>query len=329
MSSDFLGVESIAFPDEESAALVAGRADNVLRPRGALRRLDELAIWLAGWQRTPRPGVARPVALIFGGDHGVAEDGVSAYPSEVTEAMVRALEAGVATAAVMARRLGVTLRVVDVGVGVPTGNIRKTAALSDEAFKQALVCGRGAVSTSAPPDVLVLGEIGIGNTTCAAAVSMKLFGGEAGDWVGPGTGLDLDGLAVKTKIVDTSVRRLTTEDPMEVLRQLGGWELAAIAGAVIEARQRSIPVLLDGFVVTSAVMPLDVAHPGFLDHCWPAHVSAEPGHRRLVEKLGREPILDLEMRLGEASGALAALPVLDLAARSVVEVATFEEWGLT
>jgi nicotinate-nucleotide--dimethylbenzimidazole phosphoribosyltransferase len=116
---------------------------------------------------------------------------------------------------------------------------------------------------------------------------------------------------------------------MEVLRQLGGWELAAIAGAVIEARQQSIPVLLDGFVVTSAVMPLDVAHPGFLDHCWPAHVSAEPGHRRLVEKLGREPILDLEMRLGEASGALAALPILDLAARSVLEVATFEEWGLT
>jgi len=259
----------------------------------------------------------------------VAEDGVSAYPSQVTEAMVRALEAGVATAAVMARRLGVTLRVVDVGVGVPTGNIRKTAALSDEAFKQAMACGRGAVSTSAPTDVLVLGEIGIGNTTSAAAVSMKLFGGEAGDWVGPGTGLDLEGLAVKTKIVDTSVRRVTTEDPLEVLRQLGGWELAAIAGAVIEARQRSIPVLLDGFVVTSAVMPLDVAHPGFLDHCWPAHVSAEPGHRRLVEKLGREPILDLEMRLGEASGALAALPILDLAARSVLEVATFEEWGLT
>jgi nicotinate-nucleotide--dimethylbenzimidazole phosphoribosyltransferase len=329
MSSDVLGVESIAFPDEESAALVAVRAGNVLRPRGSLRRLDELAIWLAGWQRTPRPGVARPVALIFGGDHGVAEDGVSAYPSHVTEAMVRALEVGVATAAVMARRLGVTLRVVDVGVGVPTGNIGKTAALSHEAFKQAIACGRGAVSTSSPPDVLVLGEIGIGNTTCAAAVSMKLFGGEAGDWVGPGTGLDLEGLAVKTKIVDTSVRRVTTEDPMEVLRQLGGWELAAIAGAVIEARQQSIPVLLDGFVVTSAVMPLDVAHPGFLDHCWPAHVSAEPGHRRLVEKLGREPILDLEMRLGEASGALAALPILDLAARSVLEVATFEEWGLT
>jgi nicotinate-nucleotide--dimethylbenzimidazole phosphoribosyltransferase len=328
MTSDLLGIHSIAFPDEESAALVAKRAENVLRPRGALRRLDELAIWLAGWQRTPEPGVATPVVLIFGGDHGVAEDGVSAYPSTVTQAMIHALDAGVATAAVMARRLGAVLRVVDVGVGAPTGNIGKTAALSHEEFEGAIASGRGAISTSDLPDILVVGEIGIGNTTPAAAVAMSLFGGEAGDWVGPGTGLDLDGMAVKRQIVETAVRRVANAEPLEILRQLGGWELAAIAGAVIEARQRSIPVLLDGFVVTSAVMPLEVAHPGYLDHCWPAHVSPEPGHRRLVEKLGRRPILDLEMRLGEASGALVALPVLDLASRSVVEVATFEEWGL-
>jgi nicotinate-nucleotide--dimethylbenzimidazole phosphoribosyltransferase len=268
------------------------------------------------------------LVLIFGGDHGVAEDGVSAYPSEVTEAMIRALEAGVATAAVMASHLGARLHVVDVGVGRPTGNIRKTAALSKEEFEIAIASGRDAVATDDPPDILVLGEIGIGNTTPAAAVALSLFGGEADDWVGPGTGLDLEGLAVKTRIVQAAVRRVGDAEPLEVLRQLGGWELVALAGAVIEARQRSIPVLLDGFVATSAVMPLEVAHAGYLDHCWPAHVSGEPGHRRLVERLGRRPILDLEMRLGEASGALAALPILDLAARSVVEVATFEEWGL-
>jgi nicotinate-nucleotide--dimethylbenzimidazole phosphoribosyltransferase len=328
MASDLLGIRSIAFPDELSAAEVAKRADNVLRPRGALQRLDELAIWLAGWQRTPNPGILRPVVVIFGGDHGVAEEGVSAYPSEVTEAMIHALEAGVATAAVMAGRLGARLRVVDVGVGRPTGNIRKTAALSEQAFEKAIASGRDTVSADRAPDILVLGEIGIGNTTSAAAVAMSLFGGEASDWVGPGTGLDLEGLAVKTRVVQAAVRRVGEAEPLEVLRQLGGWELVAIVGAVIEARQRSIPVLLDGFVATSAVMPLEVAHPGYLDHCWPAHVSGEPGHRRLVERLGRRPILDLEMRLGEASGALAALPILDLAARSVVEVATFEEWGL-
>jgi nicotinate-nucleotide--dimethylbenzimidazole phosphoribosyltransferase len=327
MISDLLDTGSIAFPDEESSAVVADRAAKVLRPMGALRRLDELAIWLAGWQGTPKPGVARPLVLIFGGDHGVAEEGVSAYPSTVTAAMVEALQAGVATAAVMAKRLGATLRVVDVGVGEPTGNIRQTAALSDGAFRKALAIGRDSLSTSDPPDVLVLGEIGIGNTTPAAAVSMSLFGGRAGDWVGPGSGIDLEGLSVKMQVVEAAVSRVGEAGPLEVLRQLGGWELAAIAGAVIEARQRSIPVLLDGFVVTSAVMPLEMAHPGFLDHCWPAHVSAEPGHRRLVERLGRAPILDLEMRLGEASGALVALPVLDLAARSVVEVATFDEWG--
>jgi nicotinate-nucleotide--dimethylbenzimidazole phosphoribosyltransferase len=328
MFSDLLGTDSIAFPDEESSAFVADRAEEVLRPRGAFRRLDELAIWLAGWQGTPKPRVGRPFVLVFGGDHGVVEDGVSAYPSTVTAAMVEALEAGVATAAVMAARLGATLRVVDVGVGHPTGNIRQTAALGDEAFRKALAIGRDSVSTSDSPDLLVLGEIGIGNTTSAAAVSMSLFGGQAGDWVGPGTGLDIEGLMVKTQVVENAVNRVGEADPLEVLRQLGGWELAAIAGAVIEARQRSIPVLLDGFVVTSAAMPLEVAHPGYLDHCWPGHVSAEPGHRLLVEKLGRPPILDLEMRLGEASGALVALPVLDLAARSVSDVATFEEWGL-
>jgi len=328
MFSDLLGTDSIAFPDEESSAFVADRAEEVLRPRGALRRLDELAIWLAGWQGTPKPRVARPLVLIFGGDHGVVEDGVSAYPSTVTAAMVEALEAGVATAAVVAARLGATLRVVDVGVGHPTGNIRQSAALGDEAFRKALAIGRDSVSTGDSPDVLVLGEIGIGNTTSAAAVSMSLFGGEAGEWVGPGTGLEIEGLMVKKQVVEKAVNRVGEADPLEVLRQLGGWELAAMAGAVIEARQRSIPVLLDGFVVTSAAMPLEVAYPGYLDHCWPGHVSAEPGHRRLIEKLGRPPILDLEMRLGEASGALVALPVLDLAARSVTDVATFEEWGL-
>lgn len=328
MSTEILGLDSIAYRDGQAAAAVTARAARVLRPTGALARLDELAVWLAGWQRTDEPRVDGPVVVIFAGDHGVASDGVSAYPPSVTAAMVDALHAGSATAAVMARHVGASLRVVDVGVGNPTGNIRHESAMSERQFQQSVEAGQAAVSALETVDLLVLGEIGIGNTTAAAAVAMALLGGDARDWVGPGSGLDSKGLNHKRRVVDEAVRRFSWSDPLQVLREVGGWELAAIAGAVIEARHRSIPVLLDGFVVTSAAIPLEIAHPGYLDHCWPAHVSAEPGHRRLVHQLGKPPILDLGMRLGEGSGALTAVPILSLAARSVVEVATFEEWGL-
>jgi nicotinate-nucleotide--dimethylbenzimidazole phosphoribosyltransferase len=327
MLSELLDGAATVEPDFESAAVVRARAGAVLRPAGALRRLDELAIWLAGWQRTTRPVVDNPVVAIFGGDHGVASEGVSAYPPSVTAAMVEALRSGTATAAVMARHVGARLEVLDVGVGDPTVNIRTGPALTESQFEHAVGMG-GALVSDLVCDVLALGEIGIGNTTPAAAICLALFGGVATDWTGPGTGLDPDGVARKARVVSEAADRLRDAPPFEVLRQLGGWELSAIAGAAIEARRRSVPVLLDGFVTTASVAPLEVARPGFLDHCWPGHVSAEPGHRRLVEMLGRPPILDLEMRLGEGSGALSALPLLGLAARSVVDVATFEEWGL-
>lgn len=329
MSIELLDLEGVAYPDDGCATAVADRAANVLRPRGALHRLDELAVWLAAWQRTAKPAVNHPALVIFGGDHGVATDGVSAYPVSITAAMMEALAGGSATASVMARHLEVALHVVDVGVGKPTGNIRVEPAMSERQFERTVEAGRAMVSALETPDLLMLGEIGIGNTTSAAAVSMALLGGESRDWVGPGSGLDNEGMAQKRRVVEEAVGRVSWSDPMDVLCELGGWELAAIAGAVIEARHRSLPVLLDGFVVTAAVMALEVAHPGYLDHCWPAHVSAEPGHRRLVGELSRQPILDLGMRLGEGSGALAALPILSIAARSVVDVATFEELGLT
>lgn len=317
----------MAQPDEASGRAVAERARSVLRPGGALHRLDDLAVWLASWQRTDQPAVDRPRVLVFGGDHGVTDEGVSAYPASVTAAMMAALEAGRATASVIARHVGARLEVVDVGVGKPTGNIRLEPAMAESELERAVASGRDAVA-SLDTDLLIVGEIGIGNTTPAAAMCLALFGGSGSDWVGPGTGLDDDGVAHKIAVVVDAVTRLGESDPMTILRELGGWELAAMAGAVVEARQRSIPVLLDGFVGTASVMPLEVAHPGYLDHCWPGHVAAEPGHRRLMDILGRPPILDLEMRLGEASGALAALPIVALAARSVVDVATFQEWGL-
>lgn len=315
-------------PDAGARAAVARRAAAVLRPSGALARLDELAVWLAGWQATDRPRVERPAVVVFAADHGVVDEGVSAYPAAVTAEMLRALRSGRATAAVMARELGATLEVVDVGVGRPTGNLLREPALTPDRFADAWDAGRRAVA-ALDADIVVVGEMGIGNTTAAAAVCAALFGGPSGEWTGRGTGVDDATLRRKRSVVSAARRRIGRHsDPVEVLRQLGGAELVAVAGATVEARRRSVPVILDGFVVGAAVAPMAVAMPGSLDHCLAGHVSAEAGHRRLLDRLGMEPILDLGLRLGEASGALAALPLVRLAAACVTDVATFDEWGL-
>jgi nicotinate-nucleotide--dimethylbenzimidazole phosphoribosyltransferase len=317
----------LSSPDPAAVAAVAERASHVLRPRSALARLDEVASWLAGWQRTTRPGVQRPAAVVFVADHGVAEESVSAYPQSVTEAMLRALRQGVATASVMADIVETTLDVIDAGVGRPTGNLAREPALSHERFAESMETGRDAVRRL-DCDLLVLGEMGIGNTTAAAAVCAALFGLTAEDWAGRGSGLDDAGLAHKIAVIETARRRVGEVAPFEALRQLGGAELVSLAGATLEARAASIPVVLDGFVVTAAVAPLYLARRDALDHCIAGHCSAEPGHRLLLEKLGMRPLLDLGLRLGEGSGALAAVALVRLAAAAVSKVATFEEWGL-
>jgi nicotinate-nucleotide--dimethylbenzimidazole phosphoribosyltransferase len=314
-------------PDREAAAAVAARAAQVLRPVGALARLDELAAWLAAWQGTDRPAVRRPAAVVFAADHGVAAGEVSAYPAEVTAAMLKALREGAATACVLARHVGATLEVVDVGVGEPTGDLREEPALDPARFRPCLQTGRRAVA-GLDADLLVLGEMGIGNTTAAAAVTAILLGLPATATTGRGTGVDDAGLARKLAAVEAAVRRVEAAAPLEVLRQAGGAELAALAGAALEARLRRLPLVLDGYVVTAAVAPLELLHPGALANAVAGHRSAEPGHLALLERLGKPPLLDLGMRLGEGSGALAAVPLLRLAAAAVTEVATFAEWGL-
>jgi len=317
-------------PDAEARDAVAARAATVLRPAGAFERLDGIAAWLAGWQGTDRPEVDAPHAVVFAADHGVAAGGVSAYPAEVTVAMLDALEKGAATSAAMARALGIVLDVVDVGVADPTGDLRVEPALSPGRFDACVQAGVDAVARAEGADLIVFGEMGIGNTTAAAAVAASLTDGSAEGWCGRGTGVDDDGLARKIEAVDTCRTRVRaiTDDPIEILRHAGGAELAAIAGATAAARQRSIPVVLDGYVATAAVAPLAFAQPGALDHVVAGHRSAEPGHRRLLELLGLEPLLELDLRLGEGTGALAAVPLIKLAAVAVVDVATFQEWGL-
>jgi nicotinate-nucleotide--dimethylbenzimidazole phosphoribosyltransferase len=314
-------------PDTAAAAAVAARARQVLRPAGALARLDELAEWLAAWQGTERPAVRRPAALVFAADHGVTAAGVSAYPAEVTAAMVKALREGVATACVLARHVGATLEVVDVGVGAPTGDLAREPALDRARFRACVQAGRDAVA-ALEADLLVLGEMGIGNTTAAAAVTAILLEAPAEASTGRGTGVDEAGLARKRAAVEAARRRVGTATPMEALRQAGGAELAALAGAALEARLRRLPLVLDGFVVTAAVTPLELLCPGALANAVAGHRSAEPGHRALLQRLGKRPLLELDLRLGEASGALAAVPLLRLAAAAVTEVATFGDWGL-
>ena len=312
--------------DASAAAAVRDRAAEILRPAGALARLDEVAAWVAEWQGSMTPAVRKPAALIFAADHGVAAAGVSKYPIDVTAAMLAAYRAGKSTISAFAGVAGASVSAIDVGVGRPTADLRFEAALSHERFAEACSAGRDAVE-GLDADLLVLGEMGIGNTTAAAAVVAALKGGDSATWVGRGTGVDDDGLARKRDAVRAAVERITgVNDPLEVLREVGGAEIVAIAAAIVAARLRRLPVLLDGYVVTASALPLQAVVAGALDHCLIGHCSAEAGHRLLLDHLGKRPLLDLEMRLGEGSGAMAAVPLVAMACAGITEVPTFGEW---
>jgi nicotinate-nucleotide--dimethylbenzimidazole phosphoribosyltransferase len=221
---------------------------------------------------------------------------------------------------------GATVDAIDVGVGRPTGDIRFESAMSADRFEDACAAGRTAVE-QLDADLVVLGEMGIGNTTAAAAVAAALAGGDVGAWVGRGTGVDNEGLARKRDAVQKAVDRVAgLDDPLEVLREVGGAELVAIAAAIVAARHRHLAVLLDGYVVTASAFPLALSRAGALDHCAAGHCSAEPGHRRLLERLHMQPLLDLDMRLGEGSGGMAAVPLVAMACAGITDVPTFGEW---
>ena len=316
-------------PDRAAAAAVRERADNILRPAGALARLDDVAVFVAGWQGSTRPAISNPHALIFAADHGVAAGGVSNYPADVTAHMLAAYRARRSTITAFAAVAGAGVDAVDVGVGHPTGDVRHEPALSPERFTHCVDAGRAAVDAAigAGTDLLVIGEMGIGNTTAAAAVAAALAGGDPAVWVGRGTGVDDDGLERKCRAVADAVQRIAAvHHPLEVLREVGGAELVAAAAAIVAARLRRVPVVLDGYVITAAAFALHRAQPGALDHCIAGHCSAEPGHRRLLDHIGLTPLLDLGMRLGEGSGAMAAVPLIRMSCAGVSEVPTFAEW---
>jgi nicotinate-nucleotide--dimethylbenzimidazole phosphoribosyltransferase len=315
--------------DDAAAAAAAARNAALTKPPGSLGRLEEVAIWLARWQGRHRPRLDRIEALVFAGNHGVVAQGVSAFPADVTTQMVANFAAGGAAINQLASAAGARLQVVPLDLDQPTADFTAAPAMDENAFLRAVTAGYDSVPADA--DLLCLGEMGIGNTTAAAAVAAVLFGGGGARWVGRGTGVDDDGLARKRRAIDVALKRhagLLT-DPLRVAAALGGRELAAILGAALAARRQRIPVLIDGFVCTAAVAPLARLRSDGLDHALAAHVSAETAHRALLGELGLKPLIDLGMRLGEASGAAVAALILRAAIACHTGMATFAEAGVS
>ncbi len=322
-------LSKIPGPDEDAVAMAQESEPNLTKPPGSLGRLEELAEWLAAWQGRHPPKVDVPRVLVFAGSHGVTAQGVSAYPAEVTHQMVANFQAGGAAINQMCKTQDAELRVLEVAVEVPTRDFSREPAMDDADCAEAIAFGMSGVDLGL--DVICAGEMGIGNTTASAAMCHALYGGSAADWVGPGTGVESDALTNKIRVVEESVmlHKAALTDGLEVLRCFGGREMAAICGAILTARVSRIPVLLDGYVTCSAAAALHAMDEKALDHCVVAHVSAEPGHRRLLEKLDKKPLFDFGMRLGEGTGAALAISILKTAVACHTGMATFEEAGVS
>ena len=318
---------TLTTPDTASAEAARVRQAQLTKPPGSLGRLEELAVFMAGWRSTAMPRIARAQALVFAGNHGICAQGVNPFPQAVTAQMVANFQAGGAAINQLCRVAGAELSVIDLDLDQPTQDFTAGPAMTEAACLEAMARGAAAVDPAA--DILLLGEMGIGNSTVAAALAHGCFGGKPEDWVGRGTGSDAAGLARKADVVARGVALHGGPDAMQILRRLGGREQAALCGAVLAARAARIPVLLDGFICTAAVAPLFKARPEVLDHCLIAHQSAEAGHAGLVRALGKTPILDLGMALGEGSGAAVALCVLRAAVECHSGMATFAEAGVS
>lgn len=316
---------SLPEPDRACGDRIRQRDALLTKPPGSLGRLEELALWLGEWQGTDRPVLDKVQITIFAGNHGVVQRGVSPWPSDVTSQMVANFEHGGAAINQLARTAGADLNVVCLHNLKATEDLSQTAAMTEEDFLSAVSVGYRAVPKDA--DLFCPGEMGIGNTTPAAALCAALLGGTGKDWAGRGTGLDDKGLKLKAAVIDEAImlHKATLNDPLEVARRLGGYELAAIVGSVLAARHHGIPVLLDGFVCTAAILPLVKIAPEALDHTRLSHCSAEAGHRNLAASLMLEPLLDFGLRLGEASGSGLAIPLLRGAIACHNGMATFAE----
>lgn len=319
----------LPLPDATALEAARARQAQLTKPPGSLGRLEDIALFLAGWQGRERPVLHNARAAIFAGNHGVTIHGVSAFPAAVTAQMVANFEAGGAAINALAKAADLDLKIVALDLDRPTADFTCQPAMTEAECLAALSAGAAVVEPGL--DLLVVGEMGIGNSTAAAALCARSFGGPAAAWVGPGTGVDPEGIVRKIAVVEQAIafHANAPMTPFETLRRLGGREIVAIAGAIMTARQRRIPVVLDGFISCSALAPIAAVCPAITDHCIAGHRSAEPGHGRLLDRLGLAPLLALDMRLGEGSGAAVAVAVIRSALAAHEHMATFAEAGVS
>ena len=318
--------------DHKASNAAAHALDEKTKPRGSLGRLEEVARRVAGIRHDPAPGRLQAAVVVAAADHGVANEGVSAYPQEVTGQMLANFDDGGAAVCVLARIAGASLLVIDAGVGAPTGNIADGPAMSRADALRWVEEGMGVADDLAHDGVgvVAMGEMGIGNTTAAAALCAALLDVEPTATCGRGTGVDDAGLARKVEVVSRALSANDrSDDPLAVLAALGGFELAFMCGLALGAAANRQVVLLDGFISTVAALVATRLAPDAADSMIAAHLSPEPGHRPALCALGLEPLLDFGLRLGEGSGAALALPLLDASLAILAEMATFESAGVT
>ncbi len=347
MPMDWLDLP-VAKPNDDARRAAEQRQQNLTKPPGALGRLEELAICLAALQGTPTPKADRVHVTVFAGDHGVVAEGVSAFPQAVTGEMIRNFVRGGAAISVLSRNLDAVLEVVDLGtaedlgpidrvlrnrIGPGTANLAQGPAMTESQLDAALAAGRAAVrrAKDAGAHLFIGGEMGIGNTTAASALVCALLGAAPAEVTGAGTGLDSEGIARKATVIRRALalHGPALSAPLEILRRLGGFEIAALAGSYIACAQMGLPALVDGFITSSAALCAERLLPGMREWLLFSHASAEPGHRAILSAFDARPILDLQMRLGEASGAAVAAPIVRLACALHNGMATFAEAGVS
>ena len=323
-------------PDEEARTRARERDAVLTKPPGALGRLEDIAAFVSAWQGRHPPRLERVKVAVFAANHGVAAQGVSAFPADVTAQMVANFRAGGAAINQLCEAFGHALEVLPLNDLVPTGDIAREEAMTEAQCVEAIRAGMEVLhernASGAPAcDLLCIGEMGIANTTVASALLHALFGGHAEDWVGPGTGVDAAGVRHKAAVVAVAVQRHAeaANDPLELLRRLGGFEFAAMLGAILAARLQRVPVLLDGFMTAAAAAVLHAVSPDAIAHCLAGHVSAEPAHARALAHMNLRPLLDLDMRLGEGTGAALAAQVVKAAVATHNGMATFAEAGVS
>ncbi|MEM8921657.1 MAG: nicotinate-nucleotide--dimethylbenzimidazole phosphoribosyltransferase, partial [Pseudomonadota bacterium] len=316
-SSPFADIRELiaSAPDLDADARDAAqsRVAGLVQSRGSLGRLEDLAVWLASWQGLSPPQINQPMAVIFAGSHGVARHNVAADPPETTPKIVDLLRKGDAATNHITAAAGAALRVFEMALEQATPDITQAPAMSEAECAATIAFGMEAVAEK--PDLLALGELGVGGGTTAAAVACGLFGGDAGYWVRAGNWVTPDVLARRVEAVETALQthRGHMSDPLEVMRRLGGRELAAMVGAIVAARHQRVPVVLDGFATCVAAAIVQAVSPSGADHCLAGHLSAEPAHQALLDRLGKDPLLSLDLRHCEAAGSSLAIPILKAA----------------